>query len=61
MLISFEMCDGKGLEVGLLVSRVADVTEVCPYMSSLALARYPADCGTRSLYLTCGATTSTLL
>lgn len=52
----------RASEVGLLVSRAAvDVTEVCPYMSSLALARYPEDYGTLSLYLTCGATTSTLL
>lgn len=51
----------RASEVSLLVSRAAvDVTEVCPYMSSLALARYPEDYGTLSLYLTC-ATTSTLL
>ena len=52
----------KASEMGLLVSRAAvGVIEVCPYMSSLALVRYPEDCGTLSLYLTCGATTSTLL
>jgi len=40
----------RASEMGLLVSRAAvGVIEVCPYMSSLALARYPEDCGTLTL------------
>lgn len=43
----------RASDLSLLVSRAAvDVIELCPYIkvpSSLALSRYPEDCGTLSL------------